>query len=109
MLADDPCAGVDLPPVTRREIEALSVEECRRFLTAARESSQFALFALAADHRNEAERIPCAEVERYRLCSAVLQASATRFRCRVQPGNSTIRNASVVGPAGVFGNDTEYW
>jgi len=32
MLADDPCAAVDLPRVKHKEMEALSVEECRRFL-----------------------------------------------------------------------------
>ena len=32
MLAEDPCVGVDLPRVKRKEMEALSVEECRRFL-----------------------------------------------------------------------------
>jgi integrase len=47
MLADDPCVGVDLPPLKRREMDALSVEECRRFLTVAKESKRFALFALA--------------------------------------------------------------
>lgn len=47
MLAEDPCAGVDLPGVKRKEIEALSVEECRRFLSFAEESESYALFALA--------------------------------------------------------------
>lgn len=47
MLADDPCVSVDLPPLKRREMDALSVEECRRFLSVARESKWFALFALA--------------------------------------------------------------
>jgi integrase len=47
MLADDPCVGVDLPRMKRREMEALSVEECRRFLAAARETEWFALYALA--------------------------------------------------------------
>ena len=35
VLVDDPCAGVDLPRMKRREMEALNVEECRRFLVAA--------------------------------------------------------------------------
>jgi integrase len=39
--------GVDLPRLKRREMEALSVEEFRRFLTVARESEWYALFALA--------------------------------------------------------------
>ena len=47
MLAEDPCVGVDLPRLKRREMEALSVEECKRFLTVARESEWYALFALA--------------------------------------------------------------
>jgi integrase len=47
MLADDPCVGVDLPRLKRREMDALSVEECRRFLTVASESEWYALFALA--------------------------------------------------------------
>jgi integrase len=47
MLAEDPCAGVDLPPLQRQEMEALSVEECKRFLAIAKESRWFALFALA--------------------------------------------------------------
>ncbi len=47
LLGEDPCAGVDLPRVKRKEMEALSVEECRRFLTVAEESEWHALFALA--------------------------------------------------------------
>jgi integrase len=47
MLAEDPCVGVDLPQLQRREMEALSVEECRRFLEIAKRSEWFALFALA--------------------------------------------------------------
>ncbi|HWZ30751.1 MAG TPA: tyrosine-type recombinase/integrase [Bryobacteraceae bacterium] len=47
MLIEDPCVGVDLPRMKRREMEALSVEECRRFLAAARETEWFALYALA--------------------------------------------------------------
>ena len=47
MLAEDPCVGVDLPRMKRREMEALSVEECRRFLAVARETEWFALYALA--------------------------------------------------------------
>jgi integrase len=47
MLAEDPCAGVDLPRVKRKEMEALSVEECRQFLAVAAESEWHALLALA--------------------------------------------------------------
>jgi integrase len=47
MLFEDPCVGVDLPRMKRREMEALSVEECRRFLAVAKESNWFGLFALA--------------------------------------------------------------
>ncbi|HYL15798.1 MAG TPA: tyrosine-type recombinase/integrase [Terriglobales bacterium] len=47
MLGEDPCIGVDLPRMKRREMEALSVEEYRRFLAVARETEWFALYALA--------------------------------------------------------------
>ena len=47
MLGEDPCADVDLPRVKRKEMEALSVEECRRFLSVAEKSEWYALFALA--------------------------------------------------------------
>ena len=47
MLGEDPCVGVDLPRMKRREMEALSVDECRRFLAAARETEWFPLYALA--------------------------------------------------------------
>jgi site-specific recombinase XerD len=47
MLADDPCAGVDLPRVKHKEMDALSVEECRRFLAVAAESEWHALLVLA--------------------------------------------------------------
>jgi len=47
MLCEDPCTGVDLPRMRRREMEALSVDECRRFLPVARSSQWFGLFALA--------------------------------------------------------------
>ncbi len=47
MLVEDPCVGVDLPRMKRREMEALSVDECGRFLAVARESEWFALYALA--------------------------------------------------------------
>jgi integrase len=47
MLAEDPCAGVDLPRLKRKEMEALSVEECRRFLEVAEKSESFPLLALA--------------------------------------------------------------
>ena len=47
MLLEDPCVGVDLPRMKRREMEAFSVEESRRFLASARGSHWFGLFALA--------------------------------------------------------------
>jgi hypothetical protein len=43
MLAEDPCVGVDLPRVKRKEMEALSVEECRRFLGVAEKSEWYPL------------------------------------------------------------------
>jgi integrase len=47
MLMEDPCVGVDLPHMKPREMAALSLEECRRFLAVARASRWFGLFALA--------------------------------------------------------------
>jgi integrase len=47
MLAEDPCTGVDLPRVKRKEMEALSVEECRRFLEVAEKSEWYSVLALA--------------------------------------------------------------
>jgi integrase len=47
MLAEDPCIGVDLPRVRRKEMEALSVEECRRFLGVAEKSEWYSLLSLA--------------------------------------------------------------
>ena len=47
MLAEDTCVGVDLPRVKRKEMEALSVEECRRFLEVAEKSEWFPVLALA--------------------------------------------------------------
>jgi integrase len=47
MLAEDPCVGVDLSGVKRKEMEALSVEECRRFLNIAEKSEWFPVLALA--------------------------------------------------------------
>jgi integrase len=47
MLAADPCIHVDVPPVKPREMQALSVQECRRFLEVAKGSEWFAVFALA--------------------------------------------------------------
>jgi integrase len=47
MLAEDPCGGVDLPRVKRKEMEALTVEECPRFLEVAETSEWFPLLALA--------------------------------------------------------------
>jgi integrase len=47
ILAEDPCEAIDLPRMKRWEMQALSVDECRRFLSVARESKWFTLFALA--------------------------------------------------------------
>lgn len=47
MLVEDACAGVDLPRVKRKEMEALNVEEYRRFLEVAEKSEWFPLLALA--------------------------------------------------------------
>jgi integrase len=47
IIVEDPCEGVDLPRMKRWEMQALSVDECRRFLSVARESKWSTLFALA--------------------------------------------------------------
>jgi integrase len=47
MLAEDPCGGVDLPRVKRKEMQALSVDECRRFLEVAEKSQWFPVLAVA--------------------------------------------------------------
>jgi integrase len=47
MLAEDPCIGVNLPRVRRKEMEALSVEECRRLLGVAEKSEWYSLLSLA--------------------------------------------------------------
>src|SRR5580704_17229916 len=47
MLAEDPCVRVDLRRLKRREMEALSVDECQRFLRIARGSEWYALLGLA--------------------------------------------------------------
>jgi len=47
MLAEDPCVGVDLSGVKRKEMEALSVDECRRFLEVTEKSEWFPLLVLA--------------------------------------------------------------
>ncbi len=47
MPMEDPRVGVDLPRMKPREMEALSLEECRRFLAVAKASRWFGLFALA--------------------------------------------------------------
>ena len=62
MLAEDPCVGVDLPRVKRKEMEALGVEECRRFLEVAERSECYSLLAFGPDDRDEAQRIFGVEV-----------------------------------------------
>ena len=47
LLIENPCIGIQLPRQRRNEIKALSVEECKRFLEAARQTDWYALFALA--------------------------------------------------------------
>ena len=48
MLVGDPCISVDVPPVKPREMQALSVQECRHFLEVAKGSKWFAVFATLA-------------------------------------------------------------
>ena len=76
MLAEDPCAGVDLPRVKRKEMEALSVEECRRFLSFANTSHSSGPISIG---------------------SAELPAFRGRFRCRGQGGRSMTRSAGAAG------------
>jgi integrase len=64
MLADDPCTGVDLPRVKRKEMEAVSVEECRRFPEVAEKSEWYPLLALALT-TGMRPRVFCVEVVRY--------------------------------------------
>ena len=66
MLAEDPCVGVDLPRVKRKEMEALSVEECRRFLQFAEESEWFPLLALAMTTGMRPSEAPGSQVDRHR-------------------------------------------
>jgi integrase len=47
MLQRNPCDGVELPRMERKEMQAFSPEEVTRFLTAAAEDDHCALFALA--------------------------------------------------------------
>ena len=82
MLAEDPCAGVDLPRVKRKEMEALSVEECRRFL--------------------RSQKIGCLRYTSHSsgpisIGSAELPAFRGRFRCRGQGGRSMTRSAGAAG------------
>src|SRR5665213_2284814 len=67
MLADDPCVGVDLPRMKRREMEALSVEECRRFLAMARQTYLIGLPGFS---------ISCSTVERSPYQPRKIQCSA---------------------------------
>ena len=46
MLFEDACVGVDLPRMKRREMEALSVEECRLCLAKISSAQKMARFAL---------------------------------------------------------------
>jgi hypothetical protein len=58
MLGEDPCTGVDLPRVKRKEMEALSVHECRRFLEVAEKSEWYPLLrGGAVTDQNEAFRM----------------------------------------------------
>jgi hypothetical protein len=47
VFAEDPSGSVDLPRVKRWEMDALSVEECRRFLAVAEQSDWYPLFTVA--------------------------------------------------------------
>lgn len=47
LIAHDPCEGVELPRLRRKEMAVLNVEQCRDFLAAAKSSQHYAVFALA--------------------------------------------------------------
>jgi integrase len=93
MLAENPCAGVDLPRTKRREMNALSVEECRRFLS-------------VAENRNGIRclRWPsppgCDRANTWHssgpisIGSAVPPAFRGRFRCPDRHGHSMTRSVS---------------
>jgi hypothetical protein len=90
MLAEDPCVGVDLPRLKRREMEALSVEECRRFLTVARESEWYALFALALTTEQadgNPGRLPVGSIQS-------VEPSEGNIRLNAGSGRSLCRRAS---------------
>ena len=60
LIGHDPCEGVELPRLRRKEMAVLNVEQCRDFLTAAKSSQHYAVFALAI---TTGMRIPGPEVE----------------------------------------------
>ena len=95
MLVEDPCVGVDLPRVKRREMEALSVEECRRFLAAAREMEWFALYALALTtgmRPSEYLALKWGDID----CSTAQRVYVGQSSIRRPAGCSTTRSESVV-------------
>ena len=47
LITRDPCEGVDLPRLQRKEMRVLSVEQCRAFLNASKNREHHALFAIA--------------------------------------------------------------
>ena len=96
MLAEDPCAGVDLPRVKRREMEALSVEECRRFLSVAKDSEWYPLFALALTtgmRPSEDLELEWSDIDWH--CGAASVSRKPSYRD--QRGRSMTRSASAVG------------
>lgn len=95
VLAEDPCVGVDLPRMKRREMEALSAEECRRFLAVARETEWFALYALALT----TERGPAntwLSSGATSIGTAARQVFVEPFSIPTQAFSSTIRSESAV-------------
>lgn len=101
MLAEDPGVGVDLPRMKRREMEALSVEECRRFLSAARATEWFALYSLALTtgmRPSEYLALKWSDVDG----SAARRVYAELFCIRRQAGTSTTRSENVVAGSSSF-------
>ena len=115
MLAEDPCVGVDLPRVKRKEMEALSVEECRRFLDVVRHRSGFR-FGLSIDERAKSgplqARTPLAagrEVQRLaqeeRWPAEKLVATLLSLAAGSQATNAEFEGVELVRMASSLGDD----
>jgi len=86
MLAEDPCVGVDLPRMKRREMEALSVEECRRFLAAGRETEWFPLHTLALTTGMRPNEYPICSFSPLRSAAEAARHDYYGFSCSILSG-----------------------